>query len=135
MDRYLSRLSGPLIDRIDLHVEVPAVPWKELTGTKIGTSSEAMKETVARARDHQRARQGSTLNAQLRGRQLDRIARFTAPASGLLGQAIQDLGLSARAYDKIRRTSLTIADIDGADTIDVAHVAEAVQYRILDRRV
>lgn len=135
MDRYLARLSGPLIDRIDLHVEVPAVPWKELTGKEVGTSSAQMKETVAEARDRQRGRQGPQLNAQLRGRQLDELAKFTEAGSALLGQAIQDLGLSARAYDKIRRTALTIADIEGAETIDVPHVAEAVQYRILDRQV
>ncbi|MEQ9616787.1 MAG: YifB family Mg chelatase-like AAA ATPase [Phycisphaerales bacterium] len=134
MDRYLARLSGPLIDRIDLHVEVPAVPWKELTGKAGGTSTAQMKDTVLRAREIQRGRQGLTINANLRGRQLDEFAILAEDASALLGQAIQDLGLSARAYDKIRRTALTIADISGDETITVAHIAEAIQYRILDRR-
>jgi len=135
MDRYLARLSGPLIDRIDLHVEVPAVPWKELTGKACGTSTEAMKDTVLRSRDRQFARQGITLNSKLRGRQLDEFAKLAPDATELLGQAIQGLGLSARAYDKIRRTALTIADIQGAVSVEISHVAEAVQYRLLDRRV
>jgi len=136
MDRYLSRISGPLLDRIDIHVEAPAVPWKKLASSRAsGTSSAQMREQVLAARRRQRARQGETLNAHLRGRDLDKLAPLDDDAKSLLGQALTELGLSARAYDKIRRVARTIADIEGAGSIAQAHVAEAVQYRLLDRRV
>jgi len=136
MDRYLARISGPLVDRVDIHVEAPGVPWKELSSKgPRGTSSARMRDRVLQARDRQRARQGSTLNARLRGRELDELAITTDGAKALLGQAITELGLSARAYDKIRRVARTIADLEGADLLDAPHVAEAVQYRLLDRRL
>ena len=137
MDRYLARLSGPLIDRIDLHVEAPAVPFKQLASTNAprGTSSAQMRERVLAARARQSQRQGPlTPNSRLPGRQLDTLAPMTEPARALLGEAITGLGLSARAYDKIRRVARTIADLDGVDTLDIAHVSEAVQYRLLDRK-
>jgi magnesium chelatase family protein len=136
MDRYLARISGPLVDRVDIHVEAPGVPWKELSSSqRTGTSSALMRDRVLRARERQRARQGPRLNARLRGRDLDELAETTDVAKALLGQAITELGLSARAYDKIRRVARTIADLEGAETIDSPHVAEAVQYRLLDRRL
>ncbi|MFM9957646.1 MAG: YifB family Mg chelatase-like AAA ATPase [Phycisphaerales bacterium] len=137
MDRYLSRVSRPLIDRIDIHVEAPAVPWKQLAARDAapGTSSAAMREAVSRARAVQRARQGEQVNARLRGRQLDELAPMTDEARETLGQAITELGLSARAYDKVRRVARTIADLEGAKGLELAHVAEAIQYRLLDRRV
>ncbi|MGP1309308.1 MAG: YifB family Mg chelatase-like AAA ATPase [Phycisphaerales bacterium] len=143
MERYMSRLSQPLIDRIDIHVEAPAVPWKELSagadGRKVegpkGTSSAQIRERVLAARERQRARQGSVTNSRLTGRDLDRLAPLSDDARTLLGQAIAELGLSARAYDKVRRVSRTIADIEGAERVEAHHVAEAVQYRLLDRRV
>lgn len=137
MDRYLERLSGPLLDRIDIHVEAPAVPWKELSaGEKRGTSTAMMREAVESARAAQTARQGhATPNARLSGKQLDAMAIMDEPALALLGQAMTSLGLSARAYDKIRRVARTIADMDGTTTIGVPHVSEAVQYRLLDRKV
>jgi magnesium chelatase family protein len=136
MDRYLSRLSGPLLDRIDIHVEAPAVPWKELSQAPRGTSSAQMREQALRARSRQNARQGSaTPNARLSGRQLDEFARMNEAAISMLGRAMTELGLSARAYDKIRRVSRTIADLDNADTVAVQHVAEAIQYRLLDRKM
>jgi magnesium chelatase family protein len=138
MDRYLGRLSRPLIDRIDIHVEAPAVPWSELAAGRErprGTSSAQMRERVLHARERQRARQGSRLNARLSGSQLDDLAPMAEAARTLLGQAISQLGLSARAYDKVRRVARTIADIEGAPTLEVAHIAEAVQYRLLDRMV
>jgi magnesium chelatase family protein len=137
MDRYLSRLSGPLIDRIDLHVEAPAVPFKQLSATDAprGTSSAVMRERVLAARQRQIARQGAlTPNSRLPGRKLDTLAPMTDQARGLLGEAMTSLGLSARAYDKIRRVARTIADLEGADVLDLAHVSEAVQYRLLDRK-
>lgn len=131
MERYLSKLSGPLLDRIDVHVEAPAVHWRELAGKPAGTTTEQMRDLTMRARD----RQGSLPNARLSGKMLDKLAPIDEPALAMLGQAMTQLGLSARAYDKIRRVSLTIADLEAADAIAVPHVAEAVQYRLLDRRV
>lgn len=137
MDKYLERLSGPLLDRIDIHVEAPAVPWKELSGGPAkGTTTAQMKEGVDRARTVQAARQGGlTPNSRLSGKQLDALAVMEESALATLGQAMTTLGLSARAYDKIRRVSRTIADMDGSSMICTHHVAEAVQYRLLDRKV
>ncbi len=134
MDKYLSKLSGPLVDRVDLHVEAPAVPWKELSSKEAGgTSSAEIREKVERARTVQRERQGPLLNAELSGKKLDELAPMGEPAKELLGQAITELGLSARAYDKLRRVSRTIADLEGEAEASPTHVAEAVQYRLLDR--
>jgi len=136
MDRYLSKISGPLLDRIDIHVEAPAVPWSQLRSAPTGTSSKQMREQAARAWARQRARQGVGIpNARLSGKQLDQFANMDSGAQAFLGQAMTELGLSARAYDKVRRVSRTIADLDNTDTITLAHVAEAVGYRLLDRKV
>lgn len=136
MEQYLSRLSGPLIDRIDIHVEAPAVPWKQLSSAPVGTSSAQMREQVLAARERQAARQGAaTPNSRLTGRQLDTLAPMDDAARAMIGQAMTELGLSARAYDKIRRVARTIADLDGADTIGVPHVGEAIGYRLLDRKI
>lgn len=136
MERYLSKLSGPLVDRIDLHVEAPAVPWKQLSSAPVGTGSAAMRGAVLEARRRQIARQGpTTSNARLSGRQLDTMAALDEPAQSLLGQAMTELGLSARAYDKVRRVARTIADLAGVERVAQEHVAEAVQYRLLDRKV
>ncbi len=139
MDRYLSRLSGPLIDRIDIHVEAPAVPWKELSSAPRGTSSAEMRAKVIAARNRQIQRQGPTTpNARLSGRQLDQFAPFSQAAKTMLGQAMREMGLSARAYDKIRRIARTIADLNGradGEEIREEDVGEAVQYRLLDRKV
>jgi magnesium chelatase family protein len=136
MERYLEKLSGPLLDRIDMHVEAPAVPWKALSEAPTGSSTAQMREQVLAARDRQAARQDSGVpNSRLSGKQLDKFAIMDDAARSLLGQAMTELGLSARAYDKIRRVARTIADLDGADTLATAHVSEAVQYRLLDRKV
>jgi len=135
-ERYRARISGPLLDRIDIHVEAPAVPWKELSATdrSSSTTSAAMRGRVLTARSVQATRQGSgKLNGRLRGKELDALAPMSEPARSLLGQAIAELGLSARAYDKVRRVARTIADLEDAEGLDVQHVAEAVQYRLLDR--
>jgi magnesium chelatase family protein len=141
MDRYLSKISGPLIDRIDIHVEAPAVPWKELSGglredRPKGTSSADMRKQVLAAREMQVKRQGAaTPNARLSGKQLDKLAPLSEDAKAVLGQAMAELGLSARAYDKIRRVGRTIADLAGVEVIGVEQVSEAIGYRLLDRKV
>jgi magnesium chelatase family protein len=137
MDRYLERLSGPLLDRIDIHVEAPAVPWKELAASgRRGTSTARMREQVERARRRQAARQGTgTPNSRLSGRQLDTLAAMDEATMNTLGQAMTSMGLSARAYDKIRRVARTIADMDDSEAVQHHHVSEAIQYRLLDRRL
>ncbi len=138
MDRYLSKLSGPLIDRIDLHVEAPAVPWNQLSASSgpKGTSSAQMREKVLNARAVAEKRQGPGIpNARLSGRKLDTLAPMNEQARAMLGHALTELGLSARAYDKIRRVARTIADLDGVADIQTQHVSEAIGYRLLDRKV
>lgn len=132
MDRYLSRLSGPLLDRIDLHVEAPRVPFDELAAAPTGTSTAQMRESVAGARAFQRGRQ-TVANARLSGKLLDEHAPMGPEASTLLRRALTELGLSARAYDKIRRIARTIADLDRDPEIAVPHIAEAIGYRLLGR--
>jgi magnesium chelatase family protein len=130
--RYRGRLSGPLLDRIDIHIEVPAVPEGELTGGAAGEASAVVRERVVRARDRQLVRQGKP-NCELTARETDRHCRADAAATALLKTAIARLNLSARAYHRVLRLALTIADLAGADAIGPAHVAEAVQYRRGDR--
>ena len=136
MDKYLSRLSTPLIDRIDIHIEVPSVPHKQLTSKQRGTSTAEIREVVGKARSVQASRQGSGLtNAELSGKMLDKHAKLDEPAEALLGQAMTELKLSARGYDKIRRVARTIADLEDSEAVQSHHVAEAVQYRLLDRMI
>ena len=134
-DKYMARISGPLMDRVDLHVEVPAVPHEALMNGSPGTDTATMHGQVAAARQRQARRHGSHVtNARLTGKQLDEHAALPPDARTLLKQAMGDMGLSARAYDKVRRVARTIADVQGEDTLTVAHVAEAIGYRLLDRR-
>lgn len=133
MERYLSKISGPLIDRIDIHVEVPAVPYRHLTARDRGTDTATMRQRVQEARAVQRRRQGAPMNAELSGKRLDQVATLDEDGRTLLGQAMTEMGLSARAYDKIRRVARTIADLEGSEPVQSHHVAEAVQYRLLDR--
>jgi magnesium chelatase family protein len=134
-DKYLEKLSGPLLDRIDIHIEVPAVPYHELTGRKIGTTSTHMRQQVAKARDTQGKRFAErTTNGKMDSRQLKKHCEMSDSCLLLMKQAMDELGLSARAYDKVRRVARTIADIEGVDHIQEHHLAEAVQYRLLDRR-
>ncbi|MCC7388975.1 MAG: ATP-binding protein [Phycisphaerales bacterium] len=137
MERYLSRISGPLLDRIDIHVEAPAVPFEQLTGRRErGTDSAAMRGLAAGARERQIRRQGAgTPNSRLSGRELDELAPMAEECRAVLRHAMTELKLSARAYDKIRRVARTIADIEGSDRLEVGHVSEAVGYRLLDRSV
>ncbi|MFI4872372.1 MAG: YifB family Mg chelatase-like AAA ATPase [Phycisphaerales bacterium JB061] len=136
MERYVGRISGPMLERIDIHTEAPKVSWDELSSAPTGTGTAAMRESVLVARDRQSARQGrGVINANLSGKQLDELAPMADNARMLLGEAIRSLNLSARAYDKIRRVSRTIADLAGQSEISPEHVAEAVGYRLLDRRL
>src|SRR5262249_14594750 len=134
-DKYLAKLSGPLLDRIDIHVEVPAVPYQELTGRRPGTSSTTMGEQVMRARGVQaKGFSDGTMNARMDSKQLKANCELSDGCLLLMKQAMDELGLSARAYDKVRRVARTIADMEGAQQIGEQHIAEAVQYRLLDRR-
>lgn len=137
IQRYRSRLSGPLLDRIDLHVEVPAVPYEDLRKEAPGKSSAAMRDTVLTARERQGARfaaSAARCNADLSGRELDRHCRLAADGHSFLKEAVTSLNLSARAYTRILRIARTIADLDGAPDIVVPHLAEAVNCRALDRQ-
>ena len=133
--KYLNKLSGPLLDRIDLHVEVPAVPYRELTGKTRGTDSATMRQSVKAARALQGQRFGdATTNARMGTRQLQSFVELDEACLLLMKQAMDELGLSARAYDKVRRVARTIADLEGAAVVQEHHLAEAVQYRLLDRK-
>ena len=136
-NKYMDRLSGPLLDRIDLHVNVPAVPYGELVGKRKGTDSATMRADVDRARAAQRDRFGKSpiTNARMDSRLLRDHAELSDDCLRLMKQAMDELGLSARAYDKVRRVARTIADLEGSPTITEAHVAEGVQYRLLDRKL
>lgn len=134
--RYRSRLSGPLLDRIDLHVEVPAVPYADLRDASGSGSSAAMRARVLAARDVQRARyegSGVLCNAGLSGSLLEEHCGLDAAGHGLMEAAVRRLGLSARAYTRVLRLARTIADLAGAGKIGVEHLAEAISLRVLDR--
>jgi magnesium chelatase family protein len=130
--RYRGKLSGPLLDRIDVHIEVPAVLEAELTGPPTGEASAAVRDRVGRAHALQLVRQGKP-NAELTARETEKRCRTDAQGETLLKTAIARLNLSARAYHRVLRLARTIADLAGAETIEVVHVAEAVQYRRVDR--
>jgi magnesium chelatase family protein len=127
--RYRGRVSGPLLDRIDLHVEVPAVPFDRL-GTGGGEASEAVRERVAAARERQRRR--GTWNARLRGTSLRRACALEAEGREVLARAARRLGITARAHDRILRMARTIADLEGAERVAAPHLLEAIHYRALD---
>ena len=138
IDRYLSRISGPLIDRIDIHIDVPAVPFSELRSRRDGTPSSVMREQVQAARKKQRERFGPSAtisNGRMTGKQVRTYCTLEDEAEGVLRHALNELGLSARAHDKILRVSRTIADLADRDTITASDVLEAVQYRRLDRQL
>jgi magnesium chelatase family protein len=129
---YRARLSGPLLDRIDLHVEVPAQPYRALADAQPGESSAAVRARVQRARHRQRDR-GPWWNARLPSAHLHAVASVDAEGHRLLERAVTRFGLSARAVTRVRRVARTIADLDGADAVRGLHLAEALQYRLLDQ--
>ena len=136
--RYLSRVSGPLLDRIDIHVEVPRVPWKDLSGGETGVDSDQIRARVSRARrkQHERfseSRSDLYSNSQMTNREIESFAPLDSASMNVLHQAIERMGLSARAYHRIRKIARTIADIESVEDIQLPHVVEAVQYRSLDR--
>jgi magnesium chelatase family protein len=136
IERYMARISGPLLDRIDIHIEVPAVPFQELSAGAPGTSSEQMRGDVLAARTRQRQRFVNTsnlTNAQMSSRQLREYCVLDTLSRNALRDSVQELGLSARAHDKILRVARTIADLDGCENIELPHLQEAINYRMLDR--
>jgi len=133
---YLGRVSGPLMDRIDIHIEVPPVPYKDLASRTRSASSKDIRDVVMRARAVQQERFGDAgwyTNAQIPDRHARDACRMNKDAELLLRQAVTELGFSARAYARIIRVARTVADIEGAEVIGPAHVSEAIQYRSLDR--
>jgi magnesium chelatase family protein len=137
VQRYRARVSGPLLDRIDIHLEVPAIPYRDLTGVQPSESSRVIAERVERARAAQRGRfagvTGMHANAHMGAREVRRHCALGAESEGILRAAITRLGLSARAYHRVLKIARTIADLAGGESLEVAHVAEAIQYRSLDR--
>jgi magnesium chelatase family protein len=136
IQRYLSRISGPLLDRIDLHIQVPAVKYKELVEDEKSEESAVIRERILVARQSQFRRLepfGIFCNAQMTPRTLRRFCKLDGESEKLMENAITRLGLSARAYDRILRVSRTIADLEAGEKIQAKHVAEAIQYRTLDR--
>jgi magnesium chelatase family protein len=136
---YLGRISGPLLDRIDLHIEVPQVKFREMTGEANGESSAQIRGRVMAARDRQHRRFAErpkiTCNARMGPRELKQFCALDETAKGMLQMAMTDLNLSARAYDRILKVARTIADLAGAENIASEHLSEAIQFRTLDRQI
>jgi magnesium chelatase family protein len=136
IQRYMSKISGPLLDRIDLHLEVPALPSADLLTNIHSETSQTIKERIIKARDRQKNRLIETdiaANSYMNHRQIKKFCSLTDEGKKLLKMAIEELGLSARAYDKILKVSRTVSDLAGSENILPEHIAEAVQYRSLDR--
>jgi magnesium chelatase family protein len=138
IQRYVAKISGPLLDRIDIHIEVPAVQYKELRGGAATESSAVIRARVLAARNHQRARFAPAKekifsNAQMGTRQIRAHCELAPDAEKLLERAMMQQGLTARAHDRILKVARTIADLEGAENLTVPHIAEAIQYRTLDR--
>jgi len=138
IQRYRRRVSGPLLDRIDIHLEVPAVPYKELSAEYASEKSEDIRKRVVAARDLQLERfKGEKIycNGQMKTRHIKKFCKLREDAQNLLETAMQRFGLSARAYARILKLSRTIADLEAAADIHSHHISEAIQYRTLDRGV
>ncbi len=139
VQRYITKISGPLLDRIDIHIEVPAVKYKELSGEATGESSEEIRNRVISARNRQldrfKSREKMYSNAYMESQDIRKYCRINEQSENLLKTAITKLGLSARAYDRILKVSRTIADLEESEDIKPEFVSEAIQYRSLDRRL
>ena len=139
IQKYLGRISGPLLDRIDLHIEVPPVKFREISGDRTGETFAQIRERVIAARQRQQKRfehkPKITCNARMGTRELKLFCELDESTKELLKNAMADLNLSARAYDRILKVARTIADLAGAETISSDHVSEAIQYRSLDRQL
>jgi magnesium chelatase family protein len=149
IQRYVSKVSGPLLDRIDIHIEVPAVEYKELRGGSAAEGSAEIRERVLAARKRQHERFGETeartkgsskaasrrvfANAQMNTQQIRSFCVLESDAERMLERAMQQQGLSARAHDRILKVARTVADLDGVENVGTKHIAEAIQYRTLDR--
>jgi magnesium chelatase family protein len=137
IQRYLNRVSGPLLDRFDIHIEVPPVDYQELTSKALEESSESIRKRVNSAREIQTKRfenSSTVCNARLTDAEFEKYCQISNSASKLLESAFESMGLSARAYNRILKVARTIADLDNSDEITEVHIAEAVQYRSLDRK-
>jgi len=137
IQRYVSKISGPLLDRIDIHIDVPAVNYKELCGGNQAESSEAIRERVITARERQLNRFAAAgeriyCNAQMGSRQIRAYCELSTDCERLLERAMLQQGLSARAHDRILKVARTVADLDRSEQIEAKHIAEAIQYRTLD---
>jgi len=135
--QYLQRISGPLLDRLDIHIEVPRLQQDELMQKEAGETSSAIRDRVQRAREVQNRRyagSGIFTNAQMHSKQIKQHCALSESVREVLRAAISQLNLSARAYDRILKVSRTIADLAGSEEITTAHVAEAINYRSLDRK-
>jgi magnesium chelatase family protein len=138
IQRYRSRVSGPLLDRIDIQIEVPALRYQDLASKDAGENSDVIRKRVNTARSIQHQRFQKTkihANAQMGARDIKRYCAVNAEGERLLETAINKLGLSARAYSRVLKVGRTIADLAGSEEIQSAHIAEAIQYRSLDRRM
>jgi magnesium chelatase family protein len=133
----MAKISGPLLDRIDMHIEVPSVEFKELASKQAGTPSEEMRDQVVSARQTQTERFANSrinCNAQMNSRQVRQFCELDKASQALLRDSVNEMGLSARAHDKVLRLSRTIADLEPASSIGPHHIQEAVNYRMLDRQ-
>ena len=137
VQRYRQRISGPLLDRIDLHIEVPAVEYRDISSTRAEEDSDAIRKRVGAARDRQRTRFHSNIrlncNARMGTRQIKQHCKLNEESQELIRVAMTELNLSARAYDRILKVSRTVADLQGSNDISAEHVSEAIQYRTFDR--
>lgn len=133
IQRYLSKISGPLLDRIDIHIEVPPLKYRELAAENTPGESAGIRDAVAKCRKLQQERfkrSKTSMNARMTPKQIKTYCRPKDGASELLKQAVDEFGISARAYTRILKVGKTIADLEGAESIEENHIAEAIQYRM-----